>query len=127
MTKPKRAAQVRSKLSNGTALFLGDVDGRSEVGRRYADLVLDLTGERGGRDVLTVGQMEAVRTYAGLAILRDRMHSDLAMGRAVDPEALGQIGDRMARQMRLMGPPKAPEKLTPAQHAARYRAARGNA
>ena len=118
MIKPKRSAKVRSALSNGSALFLGEVDGRSETGRRYADLVADLTAERGGHTALSVGQMEAVRTYAGLAILRDRMHADLARGQPVDPEALGQIGDRMARQVRQMGPPKAPERKSLRQHLA---------
>ena len=121
MIKPKRSPRGRSALSNGSALFLGVVDGRSETGRRYADLVADLTAERGGHTALSVGQMEAVRTYAGLAILRDRMHADLARGQPVDPEALGQIGDRMARQVRQMGPPKQPAKLTPREYAARYR------
>lgn len=118
MIKPKRSAKVRSAVSNGTALFLGEVDGRSEVGRRYADLIADLTAERGGREALTVAQTEAVRTYAGLAIMRDRMHSALARGERVDPEAMGQIGDRMARQMRMMGPPKAPERKSLRQHLA---------
>lgn len=111
--KSKRSAKVRSAISNGSALFLGEVDGRSETGRRYADLMADLTAERGGRETLSVGQMEAVRTYAGLAILRDRMHADLARGQRVDPEALGQIGDRMARQARQMGAPKAKEASDP--------------
>ena len=94
--KNKRSAKVRSALSNGSALFPGVVDGRSETGRRYADLVADLIAERGGREILSVGQMEAVRTYAGLAILRDRM----------------------ARQARQMGPPKPPERKSLRQHLA---------
>lgn len=127
MTKPKRSAWVRSKLSNGTALFLGDVDGRSKIGRVIADTIADLIAERGGREALTVGQLNAIRNYAGHVVMQEQMVTDMAEGRPVNAEAYGQIGDRMARQLRIMGPPKAPEKLTPAQHAARYRAARGNA
>lgn len=109
-TKPKRSPWVRSKLSNGSALFLGDVDGRSEVGRVFADIIADLIAERGGREVLTVGQLNAIRNYAGHVVMQERMLADMAEGRAVNAEAYGQIGDRMARQMRLMGPPKAPER-----------------
>ncbi|GJE77245.1 hypothetical protein [Methylorubrum suomiense] len=118
MPLKSKAARHRSALSNGTTLFLGAVDGRSEAGRRYADLVDDLTAERGGREALTVGQAEAIRTYAGLAILRDRMQSDLVTGKAVDPEVLGQIGDRMARQARIMGPVKPPARPSLRDYAA---------
>jgi hypothetical protein len=112
MTKPKRAAQVRSRLSNGSALFLGDVDGRSKAGRVLADVIADLTAERGGREALTVGQLNAVRNYAGHVVMQEQMLADMAKGKPVNAEAYGQIGDRMARQMRLMGPPKTPQRPT---------------
>lgn len=109
-TKPKRSAWVRSKLSNGNALFLGDVDGRTKIGRVIADTIADLIAERGGREALTVGQLNAIRNYAGHVVMQEQMVTDMAEGRPVNAEAYGQIGDRMARQLRIMGPPKAPER-----------------
>lgn len=115
---PRRNPRARTRLTNGTTLFLGEVDGRTEVGRRYGDLIADLTAERGGQAVMDLHQIEAIRTYAGLAIQRDLMHAALARGEKVDGEALGQIGDRMDRQARRMGPPLGPVRKTLRDHVA---------
>lgn len=106
MTKPKRSAWVRSKLTNGNALFLGDADGRSEIGRLFADTIADLIAERGGREALTVGQLSAIRNYAGHLIMQEQMLADMAQGKPVEADTYARIGDRMARQMRMMGPVK---------------------
>lgn len=103
--KPK-AARHRSALSNGTTLFLGAVDGRSETGRVFADLVSDLTAERGGVEALSVTQRMAIRQYATLAMLREQLTSDMASGTPVEPQTVMQLGNDMARQVRQMGPVK---------------------
>lgn len=105
-----RRAKNRSAVTNGTRMFLGSVPGTSEIARRYADFVLDLETERGGKAALSTIQREAVRAYAGLAVRLEQIHAEMAAGAAVDPEALGQLGDRMDRQARRMGPVKAIER-----------------
>ena len=107
-----------SALTNGSALFLGSVDGRSLIARRYSDLLRELEEERGGAAMLGVTAREAARAYAGLAVRLDQLHADIAAGKAVDPEALGQLGDRMDRQARRMGPPRAPERKSLREHVA---------
>ncbi|GJD47012.1 hypothetical protein AFCDBAGC_4897 [Methylobacterium cerastii] len=67
---------------------------------------------------MSVAQREACRAYAGLAVQLAIMHAELAAGRPVDPEAMGQLGDRMDRQSRRMGPPRAPERKTLRDHLA---------
>lgn len=118
-----RNARARTRLTNGRTLFLGEVDGRTEIGRRYGDVIAELTAERGGAAALSFCQAEAIRTYAGLVIQRDLLHSRLAAGERVETEELGQIGDRMDRQARRMGPPKAPERPDLRSHIAARRAA----
>ncbi|GJD52701.1 hypothetical protein OPKNFCMD_5467 [Methylobacterium crusticola] len=56
---------------------------------------------------MSVVAHEAARTYAGLAVALEQLHADLAAGRRVDAEAMGQLGDRLDRQARRMGAPKA--------------------
>lgn len=107
-----------SAVTNGSTLFLGTVDGRTPIARRYADLPRELEAERGGSAALSVTAREAARAYAGLAVRLEQLHTDIAAGRAVDPEALGQLGDRMDSQARRMGPVKAPERLSLRQHVA---------
>ncbi|MCJ2023662.1 hypothetical protein [Methylobacterium sp. J-067] len=70
----------------------------------------EVEAERGGRAAMSVTQREAARAYAGLAVELAKLHAAMAGGQNVDLEALGQIGDRMDRQARRMGSPKAPER-----------------
>lgn len=119
-----RAPRTRSAQSNGSRLFLGTVDGRTEAARRYRDLFEALTDERGGVAAMRTGEIEAARIYAGLAVMLARMHVEIAEGKPVDAEQVGQIGDRMDRAMRRMGPVKAAQRQTLEQRLAAERKAR---
>lgn len=123
MTRP--AGKQRSAMTNGTRMFIEALPGNGIEARRFRDLVRALMDERGGADALTVRKREACRTYAGLILMRDKLNLAQAKGEPVDPEALGQIGDRIARAGREMGPEVKPAKLTAREHAERYRAGRG--
>ena len=105
-----RSPRVQSALSNGTRMHLGRVDGRSAAGRRFTDLVRTLEAERGGAESLDVGRRQAIRAYAQLVVERELMEAQRAAGRAIDPETYGQLCDRADRQLRRMGPLKAPER-----------------
>ncbi|GEP07610.1 hypothetical protein [Methylobacterium oxalidis] len=108
-SKPRARCQ-KSKLTNGTSLFLGDVDGRSAIARRFGDLMHELEFERGGPEAMTSLQRQAVRAYAALCVERERIESDMAMGKTINGEAYGKLCDRMDRQSRRMGLPKAAER-----------------
>ena len=110
MTRP--VGKQRSAMSNGTRTFLEALPGNVIEAHRFPDLVADLLAGRGGAEALTVRKREACRTYAGLILERDKLHLALAKGDPVDPEALGQIGDRIARAGREMGPEAKPRALT---------------
>ncbi|BAU89373.1 hypothetical protein MPPM_0768 [Methylorubrum populi] len=107
-----RHPKQRSALTNGARPFLLPVPGTTEAARRYKDVLDALEAERGGAVAMTVTQREAARAYAGLSVQLALMHADVAAGRPVDPEAMGQIGDRMDRQARRMGPPQSPARQT---------------
>ncbi|MHC2018703.1 hypothetical protein [Methylobacterium sp. CM6247] len=101
--KPKPPRQ-RSAVSNGK-LFLGRVDGRMDVARRFANIIADLEAERGGTEALGVVERQAVRAFAMLSVQRELIEADMAAGNAVNPGAYGQLCDRMDRQSRRMGQP----------------------
>ena len=107
-----RSPQQRSALANGSRPFLVTVPGSTEAARHYKSVLDEVEAERGGRAAMSVTQREAARAYAGLAVELAKLHAAMAGGQDVDLEALGQIGDRMDRQARRMGPPKAPERQT---------------
>lgn len=112
----QRPPRVRSAVTNGNRVFLTPVDGNSEVARRFKDIMHEVERERGGPDALSVTVREACRAYAGLAVVLEGMHADLASGRPVDVEAMGIIGDRLDRQARRMGPVKAAERASLRDH-----------
>ncbi|KQO91401.1 hypothetical protein [Methylobacterium sp. Leaf91] len=101
--KPKPPRQ-RSAVSNGK-LFLGRVDGRADVARRFADIIADLEAERGGTEALGVVERQAVRAFAMLSVQRELIEADMAAGSAVNPEAYGRLCDLRDRQSRRMGQP----------------------
>jgi len=107
----KHPEKGRSGVTNGTRVFLSPVLD-SVSGRRFADLLHAAERERGGRDAMTVTQQEAARQWAGLCVAMEQLHADLAAGKSVDLEALGQIGDRADRQARRMGPVKPEARRT---------------
>ncbi len=104
---PNRSPKQRSALANGSRPFLVTVPGNTEAARHYKSVLDEVEAERGGRAAMSVTQREAARAYAGLAVELAKLHATMASGQNVDLETLGQIGDRMDRQARRMGPPKA--------------------
>lgn len=109
MTRKKDV--TASAVSNGTRLHLSPIPGSGTVAsRRWADLHRQLERERGGAAALTVTQREAIRVYCTLAVQHEAMTTDLVSGKPVDVEALGQLGDRLDRAARRIGPVKAAER-----------------
>ena len=111
-----RHPKQRSALANGSRPFIVTVPGSTEAARHYKSVLDEVEAERGGRAAMSVTQREACRAYAGLAVQLALMHAELAAGRPVDPEAMGQLGDRMDRQSRRMGNPKASAPKTLRAH-----------
>lgn len=114
----QRVARQRAAITNGSRVFLERVNSDSEHARRFKDLVEQAERERGGRAALGATEQVAVRIWAGLVVQLDAMHSVIGRGDTVDPEMLGQIGDRIDRAARRMGPVKAARPATrPQGHA----------
>lgn len=107
------SGKQRSAISNGTRTFLEALPGNGIHARRFRDLLHDLIAERGGPEAMTVRRREACRTYAGLILMRDMLNNRQAKGEAVEPSALGQIGNDIARAAREMGPEVKPAQRQP--------------
>jgi hypothetical protein len=88
----------RSAVSNGTKLFCVDgLDGRSQVARRFRDLVEVMTLDLGGADRLSEGQKQLIRRAATLAIMSESVEADLCRNMAFDADQYGQLCDRLGR------------------------------
>jgi hypothetical protein len=72
-------SRVRSALTNGTSLFLGnDIDQRGPFCRRLRDLQRQHEADLGGRDVLSEGQRTILRRIAMLELQLEMMESRFA-------------------------------------------------
>lgn len=79
-TRPPR---TRSRVSNGSALFVGDdIDERSAVARRYRDLLDDLTVHVGGDP--TAAEEIIIRSAATLATWCEERAAELVSGKEID-------------------------------------------
>ncbi len=83
----------RSAVSNGTSMFLEDVDGRKPIARRYRDLVDDFSQMVGGKP--NVAQEALIRRIATMALQCEIDECSLANGETFD-------SDRYARRANIM-------------------------
>lgn len=77
-------AQFRSAVSNGTRLFLDDVDGRQLIARRYRDLTGLLLSDMGGADAVSEGELILVKRIATLVLHCESIEAAMANGRKVN-------------------------------------------
>ena len=94
---------ARSRKTNGSAAFLGPVDGRSRPARRHRDLVRAFTDALGGRESLTTGQRVKVEQAAGLAVRAELLQAATARGEDVDNEDLVRVANTLRRELSDLG------------------------
>lgn len=70
--------KLRSAISNGSQVVLGNCDHRSASLRRLRDLVNDAISDLGGADMLSSAEMILVRKSAMLALQTEMMESNWA-------------------------------------------------
>jgi len=104
----------RSAVSNGTKLFCVDgLDGRSQVARRFRDLVEGMGNDLGGSDHLSEGQRQLIRRAATLSIMSESVEADFIRNLAFDSEAYGVLCDRLGRCLGRLGLERKPRDVTP--------------
>jgi hypothetical protein len=96
-----RTAKARSKVTNGRLLLVG-VDGRSEQGRRYRDLVESLASDLGGFDQLSEAAKGLVRTCAALTARAEHIQAAVVRGDPVDDEQLTRLTNAQTRMLRAL-------------------------
>jgi hypothetical protein len=79
LDKARTKRNCRSKVSNGSRLFLEQIDGRSAMARRFKDLVHDFTGDLGGRDMLSEGQRQLIRRTSLVGAICEKLEQDAVL------------------------------------------------
>ena len=71
-------ASFRSAISNGSSLFLANIDERSVWARRLRDLIADHVSDLGGQDVVSSSEMVLVRRASMICLQLEMMESHWA-------------------------------------------------
>lgn len=94
-TAPRPPA-LRSRVTNGRAILVG-VNPQSAGGRRYADLVDEISDEMGG-DLTEVERLQA-RTAAALVFHVEDLTARLVRGEAIDDETMTRSANSALRAL----------------------------
>jgi hypothetical protein len=100
-TANRRSLTNRSKVTNGTRLLVG-VDGRSEQGRRYFDLMVSFASDLGGVEGLSEAEMAVVRQAAALTAQSERMQAGVLNDTGVDAEQLTRLLNSQQRALKAL-------------------------
>ena len=82
-----RKSEAVSRVTNGTSLFLAEVDGRTAWPRRFRDLIELHAADLGGGDLLSEAERSLLRRIATHEIELERLEATFAAGEA-NSEAL---------------------------------------
>ena len=98
-----RSSTTKARLTNGNALHLGKVDGRSPEARRWRDLYIELVDHLGGQDHITFIQRVLVRRAVSLMVNTELLDSSIARGEPVDPNDHVRLGNTLNRLLQTLG------------------------
>jgi hypothetical protein len=87
---------ARSRITNHRDL-LPDIDGRSQKGRRYRDVLTALVSDAGGFDRISESRVQLCRRFAALAVTAEGIEADLVNGGQIDIAAFSTLSSTMVR------------------------------
>ncbi len=103
----------RSAVSNGSQLFVDNVDGRSKEARRFRDVLAEIISDLGGADGLSEGQRQLARRCALMSVECEKMEAKSVAGEAIDLDVFGQLSDRIGRAFQRLGLKRTKRDVTP--------------
>jgi hypothetical protein len=113
LPRAERKQYGRSRVTNGTKLFVSATDERSPWARRYRDLVGLFAEDAGGAASLSELKMGLIRRAAALQIECERMEGILAEGGKVDIDLLARTSSHLRRIAETIGLDRAVKDVTP--------------
>ena len=115
-----RKPEARSRVSNGSSLFLLDhegraIDGRTIIARRFRDILDAITADLGGRDQISEGEHQLARRAAALSVQAEIQEAWLAGQRfdKVDVEEFVKLVNALNRTLITIGLKRRARDVTP--------------
>lgn len=103
--------QGRSRVSNGSAVFLEGVDGRSVLARRYRDILGQLVTDLGGDP--SEAQSLIIRRAATLAVWCEQCEAGMAGGGTIDIAEFTTAVNALRRLLADIGLERRAKDVTP--------------
>jgi hypothetical protein len=108
--------RTRSKVTNGRALFDGDVDGRSAWARRLRDLIRLYVCDMGGEDAVSAAEHSLARRAATLTLELELLEKKFALANGAKPNDLDlytRTAGGLRRLLESVGLKRIPRDVTP--------------
>jgi hypothetical protein len=115
LTNParERKSYARSRVSNGLDLLPNVRDGRSQVVRRYRDIMNAIVVDQGGEDACSESRKQLIRRFAAAAVLAEQLESKVANGEQIDVTEHALLVSSLVRIARQIGVDRIPRDVTP--------------
>jgi hypothetical protein len=107
-----RPAALRSKVTNGKAMFVMG-KGTSPWARRWRDLVELHANDLGGSDTLSQAQLSLCRRAATIEIELEAAEGRLSMGEPIDLDLFTRATGHLRRLLETLGIERRPRDVTP--------------
>ena len=111
LAKPSRS--TRSRITNGSTLHLGFVDGRTEAARRFRDVLAEIASDLGGSEGLSEAQRQLARRAAMMSVQCETLEAKSIAGLEIDLDLYGALSDRIGRAFTRLGIKRAARNVTP--------------
>jgi hypothetical protein len=108
--RERRKLHGRARVSNGSQ-FLPDVDGRSNLARRYRDIAQAILIDQGGADRVSEARLQLVRRFSAAAVLAERMEAALANGEEIDIAEHALLCSTLVRVANKIGINRIPKEI----------------
>jgi hypothetical protein len=76
-------------------------------------VLLQITSDLGGADLLSEGQKQLARRAATISIACEKLEGEAAAGRDIDLEVFGKLSDRLGRCFQRLGLERKQRNVTP--------------
>ena len=106
----ERPPAVRSRVTNGSALFLQGVDGRSATARRFRDVYLQVLSDL-GTEATSEAQRQIARRCAALAVRAELMEAALARGDDFELDDYLALTNATVRAHNALGLKRVPKRV----------------
>jgi hypothetical protein len=88
-------------------------DLRLAPARRFRGLVVRMTTDLGGVEVLSAGEQQLIRRCAMISVQCELMEQDAIAGKPLDATVYGTLTGHLARTLSLLGLKRVPRDVTP--------------